>query len=292
MNKIEMIGVIGAGQMGGGIAQIAAQAGVQVKLVDINDAAIERGMGAIEKSLGKLVARGKMDQDAKAATLGRIATATDYDILVDVGAVIEAAPEIFDLKVKIFAELAQKTSAECLFASNTSSLPITKLAATTDRPGQFIGMHFFNPVPLMPLVEIIRGVATDDVTNDAIAALTEAFGKTAVIVQDSPGFIVNRVLLPMINEAVQTLFEGVGTVRDIDAAMTLGTNQPMGPLTLADFIGLDTCLAIMQVLYDGFGDSKYRPSPLLVKYVQAGWLGRKSGKGFYDYGQDPPAPTR
>jgi 3-hydroxybutyryl-CoA dehydrogenase len=291
MNKIETIGVIGAGQMGGGIAQIAAQAGAQVKLVDINDAAIERGIGAIDKSLSKLVARGKMNEDAKAATMGRITTSTDYGVFGDVGVVIEAAPEVFALKVTVFAELAQKTTADCLFASNTSSLPITKLAATTDRPNKFIGLHFFNPVPLMPLVEIVRGVATDDTTNDAITALTEAFGKTAVIAQDSPGFVVNRVLLPMINEAVQTLYEGVGTVRDIDTAMQLGTNQPMGPLTLADFIGLDTCLAIMQVLHDGFGDSKYRPSPLLVKYVQAGWLGRKSGKGFYDYGQDPPAPT-
>ena len=283
MTQIETIGVVGAGQMGNGIAQVAAVSGYDVVMTDISAAALERGMGTIRKSLGKLTQKEKISaQDAEAA-LARIKTST---ALGDVGAaqlVVEAATENVELKLKIFGDLAAACGEETILASNTSSISITRIAAVTARPDNVIGMHFMNPVPLMKLVELIRGLATSDATHAATAAAAERMGKTTIVAQDYPGFIVNRVLMPYINEAVQTLMEGIGSVEDIDTAMKLGTNVPMGPLTLADFIGLDTCLAIMEVLHTGLGDSKYRPSPLLRKYVDAGWLGRKSSRGFYDY---------
>ncbi|MTJ83417.1 MAG: 3-hydroxybutyryl-CoA dehydrogenase [Telmatospirillum sp.] len=289
---IHTVGVIGAGQMGSGIAQVIAAGGFDVRLLDINDAAIAKGMAVITKTLDKMLSRGKISAEDKAATLGHITTGTDYGAFADADLVIEAASENEAVKKAIFAQLCPVLKPEAIIASNTSSLSITRLGASTDRPGRFMGMHFMNPVPVMALVELIRGIATGEDTFGVVRDLVGRLGKTAVIAEDFPAFIVNRVLLPMINEAVYTLYEGVGSVANIDAAMRLGANHPMGPLELADFIGLDTCLAIMQVLHDGLADSKYRPCPLLVKYVEAGWLGRKSGRGFYDYSGEKPVPTR
>ncbi len=283
MSGIKQVGVIGAGQMGNGIAQVAAQSGFEVVMVDINQAAIDRGLATIEKSLARLLKKERISEDDKAATLARLTTGLEMSALSECDIVIEAATENEDLKVKIFKQLDEVAKADAILATNTSSIPITRIAAATNRPHKVIGMHFMNPVPIMKLVEVITGLATDEATHQATNALAEAMGKTTVKAEDYPGFIVNRVLMPYINEAVYTLMEGVGTVEDIDTAMKLGTNVPMGPLTLADFIGLDTCLAIMEVLHNGMGDSKYRPCPLLRKYVDAGWLGRKSGRGFYDY---------
>ncbi|MTJ82283.1 MAG: 3-hydroxybutyryl-CoA dehydrogenase [Telmatospirillum sp.] len=289
---IRTIGIIGAGQMGNGIAQTAASGGFQVLMLDVDRTALARGMAAIDASLERLRARGKISAEEKMRTMARITTGTDYSMLADADLVIEAASEDEETKRSIFNSLCPTLKPEAIVASNTSSLSITRLGASTDRPERFMGMHFMNPVPIMALVELIRGIATGEETFAAIRDLVGRLGKSPVEAGDYPAFIVNRVLLPMINEAIYTLFEGVGTVEHIDAAMKLGANHPMGPLELADFIGLDTCLAIMQVLHVGMGDSKYRPCPLLVKYVEAGWLGRKSGRGFYDYSGDKPVPTR
>ena len=292
MTELHRIGVIGAGQMGRGIAHVCALAGCDVVLTDVSSEALGRAAPAIDSNLARQVARGRIGEEDKAAALGRIKTAADYAALGDCDIVIEAATERETVKREVFAKLVPHLKPEALVASNTSSISITRLAAATDRPQKFIGMHFMNPVPVMSLVELIRGIATDEPTYEAVRDLTLRLGKTPVAAEDFPAFIVNRVLMPMVNEAVYTLHEGVGSVEAIDTAMKLGANHPMGPLELADFIGLDTCLAVMQVLHEGLADSKYRPCPLLVKYVEAGWLGRKSGRGFYDYAQTPPRPTR
>ena len=289
---IQKIGVIGAGQMGSGIAHVCALAGYEVKLADISAEQLKNAVAGIGRNLDRQVSRGKVAQADRDAAMARIATATDMAIFADCDLVVEAATESEEVKRQIFKALVPNLKAEAIIATNTSSISITRLAATTDRPAKFIGMHFMNPVPVMQLVEIIRGIATDESTFLSIKELTLRLGKTAAIAEDFPAFIVNRILLPMINEAVYTLYEGVGGVVAIDTAMKLGANHPMGPLELADFIGLDTCLSIMQVLYEGLADSKYRPCPLLVKYVEAGWLGRKVGRGFYDYSGDTPRPTR
>ncbi|HHO51599.1 MAG TPA: 3-hydroxybutyryl-CoA dehydrogenase [Deltaproteobacteria bacterium] len=282
--EIERIGVVGAGQMGNGIAQVAATAGYDVVLQDIDSAALQRAMATIERSLGKLVAKERMSEPDAAAARARITQATDTAAMSDRQLVIEAATENVELKFRIFEGLASVAAADAILATNTSSISITAIAARTDRPDRVMGMHFMNPVPLMGLVELIRGLATSDETYQAVEAAAQRMGKTTVLARDMPGFIVNRVLMPYINEAVYALYEGIASVEDLDVAMKLGTNVPMGPLTLADFIGLDTCLAIMEVLHEGMGgDSKYRPCPLLRKYVEAGWLGRKSGRGFYTY---------
>ncbi|MBA2661811.1 MAG: 3-hydroxybutyryl-CoA dehydrogenase [Bradymonadaceae bacterium] len=283
MKSIKAIGVIGAGQMGNGIAQVAAVSGFDVQLSDLSEPALERARQSIEKSLEKFVAREKMTAEARDQALARITTTTRIADFTNVDLVVEAIVENEDIKFAVFKELDEVTPAHAILASNTSSISITRIAAATKRPNQVIGMHFMNPVPIMALVEIIRGLATDDATYEAVRQAAEKMGKTTVLAQDYPGFIVNRILMPMLNEAVFTLMEGVGSVEDIDAAMKLGTNQPMGPLALADFIGLDTCLAILEVLHTNLGDPKYRPCPLLRKYVDAGWLGRKSGRGFYNY---------
>jgi 3-hydroxybutyryl-CoA dehydrogenase len=290
--EIKRIGVIGAGQMGGGIAQVAAQAGFEVRLSDISRQALDAAVSRIDFFLGRQVSKGTISEELKRGALERIATGESLEIFRDCELVIEAATENEELKRKIFASLLPNLKPEAVIASNTSSISITRLAAVTDRPERFIGMHFMNPVPAMKLIELIRGIATEEDTYQAIKALAEKLGKIAVTAEDFPAFIVNRILLPMINEAVYTLYEGVGTVESIDNAMRLGANHPMGPLELADFIGLDTCLSIMQVLYEGLADSKYRPCPLLVKYVEAGWLGRKVKRGFYDYRGETPVPTR
>jgi 3-hydroxybutyryl-CoA dehydrogenase len=290
--EIRRIGIIGAGQMGRGIAHVCALAGLDVVMSDVNAAAVAQGRETIERSLSRQVARGRIGEDEKAAALARIKGAADYTAFADCDMVIEAATEKEQVKREIFKELVPVLKPEALIASNTSSISITRLASATDRPAKFIGMHFMNPVPVMSLVELIRGIATDEATFAATHDLAVKLGKTPVAAEDFPAFIVNRILLPMINEAVYTLYEGVGSVASIDTAMKLGANHPMGPLELADFIGLDTCLSIMQVLYEGLADNKYRPCPLLVKYVEAGWLGRKTGRGFYDYRSDPPVPTR
>jgi 3-hydroxybutyryl-CoA dehydrogenase len=292
LERIRRIGVIGAGQMGGGIAHVCALAGFEVVLTDIEAAALANAVATIERNLARQVARGRIGEAEKAAALARIHPAPDYAALADCDLIIEAATEKEEVKRAIFKKLVPILKPDALIATNTSSISITRLAAATDRPGKFIGMHFMNPVPVMTLVELIRGIATDDETFALARALVVRLGKTPVAAEDFPAFIVNRILLPMINEAVYTLYEGVGSVEAIDTAMKLGANHPMGPLELADFIGLDTCLSVMQVLYEGLADSKYRPCPLLVKYVEAGWLGRKTGRGFYDYRGDKPVPTR
>ena len=292
MAEVRKLGVIGAGLMGNGIAHVAALAGIPVALVDVNPAALEKALGTITKNLERQTTRGNIPDGAKEAALGRIATGTDYALFADCDLVIEAATENEAIKRKIFEALIPNLRADAMIASNTSSIPITRLGAATDRPGRFIGMHFFNPVPMMKLVEVIRGLATDDATAAAVTTLAEAMGKTVVAAADYPGFVVNRILCPMLNEAIFALMEGVGDVRAIDEGMKLGANHPMGPLELSDFVGLDTLYSVLKVLHDGLGDPKYRPCPLLAKYVEAGWLGRKSGKGFYDYSTTPPTPTR
>jgi len=292
LDRLRRIGVIGAGQMGAGIAHVCALAGFDVALTDVGEAALQRGRETIDRNLSRQVARDKIREADKAAALDRISTGLDYSLFGDCDMVIEAATEKEEIKREIFKKLIPTLKPEALIATNTSSISITRLAASTDRPGKFIGMHFMNPVPVMTLVELIRGIATDEETFGLTRDLALKLGKTPVAAEDFPAFIVNRILLPMINEAVYTLYEGVGSVEAIDIAMKLGANHPMGPLELADFIGLDTCLAIMQVLYEGLSDSKYRPCPLLVKYVEAGWLGRKTSRGFYDYHGEKPVPTR
>jgi len=283
--ELTTIGVVGAGQMGNGIAHVAAQAGYSVLLSDISADALERARATIEKNLGRQVKKERITADAADATLARISMSTSTDALSEAQLIVEAATENVDLKFRIFEGLARAASPGAILASNTSSISITALAARTDRPDRVIGMHFMNPVPVMKLVEIIDGLATSAETHDTVVAAAERMGKSVVVSRDMPGFIVNRVLMPYINEAVFALYEGIASVEDIDTAMKLGTNVPMGPLTLADFIGLDTCLSIMEVLREGMGgDSKYRPCPLLRKYVEAGWLGKKAGRGFYDYG--------
>lgn len=278
------IGVIGAGQMGRGIAQVAASKGHTVIIQDLDQGLADAGVARIAKGLGRLIAKGKMTDGDRDALMANISATSDIGALAEADLVVEAATEDEALKLALFKKLDELCRPETILASNTSSISITLLGAATGRPDKVIGMHFMNPVPVMKLVEIIRGLATSDETYERVNALSEHLGKTTVLAQDFPGFIVNRVLMPMINEAVYALYEGVAGVEDIDAAMKLGTNQPMGPLTLADFIGLDTCLAIMNVLHEGLGDDKYRPCPLLRKYVVAGYLGRKSGRGFYNYG--------
>jgi 3-hydroxybutyryl-CoA dehydrogenase len=290
--ELRRIGVVGAGQMGQGITHVCALAGLDVVLADVNDQVLARSLETIDANLGRQVARGRIKEEDKAAALQHIATATDFAGFADCDMVIEAATEKEDVKREVFKQLVPKLKPGALIATNTSSISITRLASATDRPGKFIGMHFMNPAPAMSLVELIRGIATDEETFSATRDLTLRLGKTPVAAEDYPAFIVNRILLPMINEAVYTLYEGVGTVEAIDTAMKLGANHPMGPLELADFIGLDTALSVMQVLYEGLADSKYRPCPLLVKYVEAGWLGRKTGRGFYDYHGEKPVPTR
>ncbi|MEM1192237.1 MAG: 3-hydroxybutyryl-CoA dehydrogenase [Pseudomonadota bacterium] len=292
MAEIAKVGVIGAGQMGSGIAHVFSLAGYNVVLTDIADIALAKARSAIEKNMGRQVAKNIIEPAAMEASLARIVQHTDQKALSDCDLVIEAATENADLKKKIFEGLNGVLSDRAILASNTSSISITGLASSSDRPEQFIGLHFMNPVPVMQLVEVIRGIATSRETFEAAKTVIERLGKTMAVSEDFPAFIVNRILMPMINEAIYTLYEGVGTVEAIDTGMKLGTNHPMGPLELADFIGLDTCLAIMQVLYEGLADSKYRPCPLLVKYVEAGWLGRKTGRGFYDYSGDIPNPTR
>jgi 3-hydroxybutyryl-CoA dehydrogenase len=292
LNSIRSVGVIGAGQMGSGIAHVCALAGYDVKIADISEPVLQNSITSIDTNMGRQVARGRVSEDDKAAALKRIGIGTDYKLFSQCDFVIEAATEREEIKRDIFKKLVPNLKPEAIIATNTSSISITRLAATTDRPEHFIGMHFMNPVPVMTLVELIRGIATDEPTFATVRELSVRLGKTPVAAEDFPAFIVNRILLPMINEAVYTLHEGVGSVDAIDTAMHLGANHPMGPLALADFIGLDTCLSVMQVLYEGLADSKYRPCPLLVKYVEAGWFGRKSGRGFYDYRGEKPVPTR
>ena len=289
---IQTVGIVGAGQMGNGIAHVFAQAGYDVVLNDINQDSLDKALATIGKNLDRMLSKGKITEADKAATLGHIKTTLVLTDLGQTDLVIEAATEREAVKSQIFETLVPHLKPTTILASNTSSISITRLAARTDRPAKFMGVHFMNPVPVMKLVELIRGIATDDETYTTMLEVVGKLGKTAASAHDFPAFIVNRILVPMINEAIYTLYEGVGDVTSIDMAMKLGANHPMGPLELADFIGLDTCFAIMNVLYDGFNDSKYRPCPLLAKYVEAGWYGRKSGKGFYDYSQNPPVPTR
>jgi 3-hydroxybutyryl-CoA dehydrogenase len=278
--------------MGNGIAHVAALAGMDVRILDINEEVLKQALETIDHNMQRQVRRGMIQDPERKAALKRIKTGTDYAQLKDCDIVVEAASENEQVKREILKKLCPVLKADAIIASNTSSISITRLAAVTDRPAKFIGMHFMNPVPLMKLVEVIRGLATDDDTYGQVKELADRLGKTTASAEDFPAFIVNRILLPMINEAVYTLYEGVGSVEAIDTAMRLGAHHPMGPLELADFIGLDTCLAVMQVLYEGLADSKYRPCPLLVKYVEAGWLGRKTQRGFYDYRGEKPVPTR
>ncbi|SDE21740.1 3-hydroxybutyryl-CoA dehydrogenase [Belnapia rosea] len=292
MAEVKKLGVIGAGLMGNGIAHVAALSGVPVALVDVNPAALEKALATIGKNLDRQAAKGGIPAGAKEEALARISTGTDYAPFADCDLVIEAATENEEIKKKIFAAVCPILRPDTILASNTSSIPITRLGAATDRPGRFVGMHFFNPVPMMKLVEVIRGLATEDATVAAVTALAERMGKTVVAAADYPAFVVNRILCPMLNEAIFALMEGVGDVAAIDAGMKLGANHPMGPLELSDFVGLDTLYSVLKVLHEGLGDPKYRPCPLLAKYVEAGWLGRKSGKGFYDYSTNPPTPTR
>ncbi len=291
MSSIKIIGVVGAGQMGCGIAHVMALAGYPVHLVDTNSSARDKARDSIDRNLERQVKRGLVTAEAKVIALSRI-TLGDTLAFPEADLVIEAATENEAVKRAIYAHVCPTLKPAAILCTNTSSISVTRLGAATDRPGQFMGMHFMNPVPLMQLVELIRGIATEEKTFKAIRELTESLGKTAVAAEDFPAFIVNRIVLPMINEAIYTLYEGVGSVEAIDVAMKLGANHPMGPLELADFIGLDVCLAVMQVLHEGLADSKYRPCPLLVKYVEAGWLGKKTGRGFYDYTGERPIPTR
>src|SRR5258706_1921954 len=290
--KIKKVGIIGAGQMGAGIAHVVSLAGYDVAMSDLAQERVEKAVSLIDKNMARQVTRGLIKDSDKQAALRRINYAPTYEAFSDCDVVIEAATEDESIKRKIFVELTPSLKSDAIVATNTSSISITRLASTTDRPERFIGMHFTNPVPLMHLVELIRGIATEDDTFALMRSFVESLGKTIAVSEDFPAFIVNRILLPMINEAVYTLYEGVGTVDAIDKAMKLGANHPMGPLELADFIGLDTCLSVMQVLYEGLADSKYRPCPLLVKYVEAGWLGRKTQRGIYDYRGEKPVPTR
>ncbi|WP_137153928.1 3-hydroxybutyryl-CoA dehydrogenase [Rhizobium sp. FKL33] len=291
-SEIKSVGVIGAGQMGCGIAQVSAASGYQVQIYDLSPDRIEAGLATINGNLARQVANGKMSEEQRKASLARISGSADLNDLASADIVIEAATEDESVKRKIYSSVCPVLKPDAILATNTSSLSITRLASASDRPEKFMGIHFMNPVPVMKLVELVRGIATDEATFKSARAFVTSLEKEITVAEDFPAFIVNRILLPMINEAIYTLYEGVGTVDAIDTAMKLGANHPMGPLQLADFIGLDTCLSIMQVLHDGLADSKYRPCPLLVKYVEAGWLGRKSGRGFYDYRGEVPVPTR
>jgi 3-hydroxybutyryl-CoA dehydrogenase len=290
--NIRNIGVIGAGQMGNGIAHVCALAGYSVMLNDLSADRIKAALATINGNMARQVGKKAISEDDRKSALGRIKPAEKYDALSECDLVIETATEKEDVKRKIFSDLCPSLRSDAILATNTSSISITRLASSTDRPERFIGIHFMNPVPLMELVELIRGIATDDATFETCKAFVSKLGKTIAVSEDFPAFIVNRILLPMINEAIYTLYEGVGNVEAIDTAMRLGAHHPMGPLELADFIGLDTCLSVMQVLHEGLADSKYRPCPLLVKYVEAGWLGRKTQRGFYDYRGEKPVPTR
>jgi 3-hydroxybutyryl-CoA dehydrogenase len=289
---IKTLGIVGAGQMGSGIAHVCSAAGIDVRLNDVSEERINGALATINGNMARQVAKGALSEEQRQEALGRISAARSYDDLAGCDLVIEAATENEEVKRSIFVHLCRALPPETLLATNTSSISITRLAAATNRPEKFIGIHFMNPVPVMQLVELIRGIATEDATFETAKGFINRLGKTLTVSEDFPAFIVNRILLPMINEAVYTLYEGVGSVESIDTAMRLGANHPMGPLQLADFIGLDTCLSVMQVLHDGLADSKYRPCPLLVKYVEAGWLGRKTKRGFYDYRGDKPVPTR
>ena len=291
-HNIRKVGVIGAGQMGSGIAHVCALAGLDVALNDVSDDRIKEGLATINGNMARQVARERITEEQRQAALKKIRPALNFEQFADCDLVIEAVTENEEVKRKIFSQLCPVLKPGALVGSNTSSISITRLAAATDRPEKFIGVHFMNPVPVMELVELIRRIATEDATFEATKAFVAKLGKTSAVAEDFPAFIVNRILLPMINEAIYTLYEGVGTVEGIDVAMRLGAHHPMGPLELADFIGLDTCLSVMQVLHEGLADSKYRPCPLLVKYVEAGWLGRKTQRGFYDYRGEKPVPTR
>jgi len=290
--EIRTVGIIGAGQMGSGIAHVCALAGMDVMLNDLDEERISAGLATINGNMQRQVSKKIIEEGERRTALERIKPAPTYEDLAPCDLIIEVATENEEVKRKIFQALCPALGPDTILASNTSSISITRLAASTDRPERFIGIHFMNPVPLMQLVELIRGIATEDPTFEAAKAFIARLGKTATVAEDFPAFIVNRILLPMINEAIYTLYEGVGSVESIDTAMRLGANHPMGPLQLADFIGLDTCLSVMQVLHDGLADTKYRPCPLLVKYVEAGWLGRKTKRGFYDYRGETPVPTR
>ena len=290
--EVQKIGIVGAGQMGNGIAHVCALAGYDILMADMSSEALEKARALIDRNMERQVSREKITAEDKATALGRIKTTLKLPDVGQTDLVIEAATERESIKTAIFEDLIPHLQPHTLLTSNTSSISITRLASRTDRPEKFMGFHFMNPVPVMQLVELIRGIATDEETFQACHDVVDRLGKTAATAEDFPGFIVNRILMPMINEAVYTLYEGVGSVQSIDTSMRLGANHPMGPLELADFIGLDTCLAIMNVLHDGLADTKYRPCPLLTKYVEAGWLGRKSGRGFYDYRGETPVPTR
>ena len=291
-NIIKNVGVIGAGKMGVGIAHVCAASGFNIKLVDISDEILSEAKNTIEQNLSKLVKRGRMSEDQKRITLQNVSISSEIKTLADCDLVIEAATEDENVKKLIYDKICPILRDDTILATNSSSISITRLAAQTDRPEKFMGVHFMNPAPLMELIELINGIATEKTIYDIIHQFALELGKTPVCSEDFPAFIVNRILLPMVNEAVYTLYEGVGSVEAIDTSMKLGAHHPMGPLELADFIGLDTCLSVMQVLHDGLADTKYRPCPLLVKYVEAGWLGRKTGRGFYDYSEDKPRPTR